>query len=67
MEHKHEVGLKIALGAGGTLFSFSLQDMSTIVSILAGLATLIYMVLNIIHRWRRLNKEDKNDSESAAD
>jgi len=64
MEEKHTV-MKFAIGVAGTTASFSLHEVSIIVSILAGLATTIYMVLNIIHRWRRLRQPptDKTTSD----
>jgi len=40
-------------GLGGTFASFSLANLHTIIGILAGLATLVYMVLKIRDTLRK--------------
>ena len=41
-----------AIGFGGTLATITLADIATTVSILVGLATLIYVVLKTVILWK---------------
>lgn len=60
MEGKEHTVVKLLTGAVGTATSFTLHDTSLLIASLSGLATLVYMILQIIKTWRSLNRPRKD-------
>lgn len=52
--HEHADGIKTALlGAGGTGATVALQNVNLAVSIIAGVVTIVYVVLKIYNECRK--------------
>jgi hypothetical protein len=52
-----EIFTKSLIGTGGFLATLGLQEINSFVSLLVGLATLVYMVSSIIKIWKGLSDD----------
>ncbi|WP_157836857.1 hypothetical protein [Geminisphaera colitermitum] len=51
---------KLCIGLLGLSVDFALTDVSTVASILAGLATAAFMILSCVQKWREIRNQKNN-------